>query len=444
MEFNTGERGNTAVFRAEYWTIGKWFSFLIIFTAAWASIYFAVHSDYGVQGHEYTNFNIQQVRQINRILTSNAGLTNIQQASAEQPVNFIDSSVSNVNTTPNEVPIVAMGCDINCRAEKVLLYVNSEFDGKVAPEQLQSLKQYIGTFAQQDVGIFLADYKLKVRSYFWLAGPLIYAEVVFWVVIGVLCSVLFATGNALRRKNKRGFDNKEIMYQLAKFFYAPFLAVVILLAYNYFNKNTTLSTSLGQGIIVFAFIAGFFAGRFMNFLDRLKHMILPSGNEDDEQGATANAIAGTPAQQIPVTADVGQIEAVEAMTVNENGELNPIIQQKKNDGELVDVEVEVKLDISGLFDEEREDIMKRGFSKAIVTLHNVNGKEIIPAKKTLDKDNAIFTAYNVKPGIYIARATLSQKLQDEHIINLFGERTTYITADKPGLELYIRKYELVD
>ncbi len=443
MEFKTGERGNTAMLQSEYWTIGKWFSFLIIFTAAWAGIYLAVHSDYGVQGHEYASFSTQQVRQVNRILTSNANTIAIEQAPPQQPVNFIDSSVSNVNTAQNEVPTIALGCDMNCRAEKVLLYVNSEFDGKVAPEQLQSLKQYIGTFAQQDVGIFLADYKLKVRSYFWLAGPLIYAEVVFWVVIGVVCSVLFATGNALRRKNKRGFDNKEIMYQLAKFFYAPFLAVVILLAYNYFNKNTTLSTSLGQGIIVFAFIAGFFAGRFMNFLDRLKRLILPSGNEDDEHNTPAYAVAA-PTQQIPVTADVGQMEAVEAMTVDENGELNPVIQQKKKDGELVDVEVEVKLDISGLFDEERDDIMKRGFSKAIVTLHNVNGKEIIPAKKTLDKDNAIFTAYNVKPGIYIARATLSQKLQDEHIINLFGERTTYVTADKPGLELYIRKYELVD
>ncbi|OSZ82311.1 hypothetical protein CAP35_03320 [Chitinophagaceae bacterium IBVUCB1] len=444
MEFNTGERGNATMLRAEYWTIGRWFSFLIIFTLAWAGIYLAVHSSYGVQGHEYAGFNTQQVRQINRILTSNAGVVAIEQAPPQQPVNFIDSSVSSVNASPNEVQTMALGCDMNCRAEKVLLYVNSEFDGKVAPEQLQSLKQYISTFAQQDVGIFLADYKLKVRSYFWLAGPLIYAEVVFWVVIGVVCSVLFATGNALRRKNKRGFENKEIMYQLAKFFYAPFLAVVILLAYNYFNHTTTLSTALGQGIIVFAFIAGFFAGRFMNFLDRLKRLILPAAGEDEEQSMPSYNQAHAPAQQVPVTAHVSQIEAVEAMSVDENGELSPAMQQKKKDGELVDVEVEVKLDNSGLFDEERDNIISRGFSKAIVTLHNVNGKEIIPAKKTLDKDNAIFTAYNVKPGIYIARATLSQKLQDEHIINLFGERTTYITADKPGLELYIRKYELID
>jgi hypothetical protein len=56
----------------------------------------------------------------------------------------------------------------------------------------------------------------------------------------------------------------------------------------------------------------------------------------------------------------------------------------------------------------------------------------------------MFLAINVKPGIYIARATLSMRLIDDQIINLFGERTSYLTADKPGFELYIRKYEMVD
>ena len=52
-----------------------------------------------------------------------------------------------------------------------------------------------------------------------------------------------------------------------------------------------------------------------------------------------------------------------------------------------------------------------------------------------------FIAEGVKPGIYITRATLSQRLRDEQIINLFGEKTAYITEDKPGLELYMKKYE---
>lgn len=446
MELNKGERDSTAMLHADYWTIGRWFSFLIIFTAAWAGIYFATHSDYGVPGYEYATFNTQQVRQINRILTINGGNADVIRMAqdAKQPATFIDSSVS-LTPSQNELNNVNTigGCDINCRAEKVLMYVNSEFDGKVTPEQQQALKLYIGTFAQQDAGIFLADYKLKVRSYFWLAGPLIYAEVVFWVVIGVVCSLLFGAGNALRRSNRRGFDNKQIMYQVAKLFYAPFLTIVILLAYNYFNHNTTLSTNLGQGIIVFAFIAGFFSGRFMNFMDRLKHLILP-GSANENEVAYAMAARGT--QQIPVTANVGQIEAVERMKVDENGELTEEVEltTRKKHADDIDVDVEVKLDISGLFDEEKEDILAKGFSKAIVTLHNVNGKEIIPAKKTGGDDTPIFTAYNVKPGIYIARATLSQKLKDDHIINLFGERTSYVTADKPGLELYIRKYELVD
>lgn len=442
MELNNSERGKNAMLHADYWTIGRWFSFLIIFTAAWAGIYFASHSEAGIPGYEYATFNTEQVRQINRILTSNAGPMRIAQDN-QQPATFIDSSVS-ISPSQNELNNLntISGCDINCRAEKVLLYVNSEFDGKVTPEQQQSLKQYISTFAQQDVGIFLADYKLKVRSYFWLAGPLIYGEVVFWVVIGVVCSLLFGTGNALRRSGKRGFDNKQIMYQVAKLFYAPFLTIVILLAYNYFNRNTTLSTSLGQGIIVFAFIAGFFAGRFMNFIDRLKHLILP-GSANENEMAFANAHH---TQQIPVTANVGQIEAVERMKVDENGELTHDVEvaPRANNADEINVEIEVKLDASGMLEEEKESILAKGFAKAIITLHNVNGKEIIPAKKTGTDEAPVFTAYNVKPGIYIARATLSQKQHDDQIVNFFGERTTYVTADKPGLELYIRKYELVD
>src|SRR5690606_31294737 len=99
--------------------------------------------------------------------------------------------------------------------------------------------------------------------------------------------------------------------------------------------------------------------------------------------------------------------------------------------DIKEVEIDLKLDTHGLFEEEKNELLAVGFSKAVVTLHNVNGKDIITAKKASERTTSEFVATNVKPGIYIARATLSQRLGDDYIINLFGEKTAYITIDKP-------------
>ena len=435
---------------AEYWTTGKWFGMLVLLLVIWTGIYLVAHSGNGIYGagYEYATLSNQQVRQVNRILADDNPLQVIVPNSATRvtPGTLIDSA-SSFSAGPNEINFnTAPGCDRPCRADKVLLFLNHEFDNKISPEQAQAIRQYIGTFNNQDVGVFLADYKIKLRSYFWLAGPLIYAESIFWVIAGVICSLMFAVGAAMSSRGKRIFNGKQVISQLARMFYAPFLTIVILLAYNYFSNNTTLSSNLGQGIIIFAFIMGLFSGRVMNFFDRLKQLILPSEENAvmaiPVAGSTVNIPVANTTQPRTENENTTASHPVESFAIDENGELNALIKQKKADGELVDVEVELKLDGSGLFDDERNDINNRGFANAIVTLHNVNGKDIIAAKKHANGKESFFFASNVKPGIYIARATLSQKMADDHIINLFGERTSYMTVVTPGLELYIRKYEL--
>lgn len=454
MESNATEKGGTPILNVEYWTIGKWFSFLVFILMIWTGLYLIGHSGYGFSepAYEYASFSNTQIRQINHLLSSDAMPVTVPNSvpDAVVPGNLVDSATT-ISGPVNELNTVNTNpaCDLQCRINKILLYINSEYDGKIPPEQLQSIQQYISTFSQQETGVFLADYKFKVRSSFWLAGPLIYAESIFWVIAGVMCSLLFSVAALMSNKGAQHFDNRLIMSQIAKLFYAPFIAIVILLAYNYISKNTSLSSNMGQGIIVFAFIVGFFSGRIMNFLTGFKNLLLPA------QQRVMMAPTSTVVTTVPITEPVAvpvqehsQNEptasgAVENFAVDENGELNATVKQKRDDGELIDVEVEVKLDTSGLFDDEKNDILKQGFSSAIVTLHNVNGRDIIAAKRVKGKDG-IFMAVNVKPGIYIARATLSMKLIEEHIINLFGERTSYLTADKPGFELYIRKYELAD
>jgi len=455
MDDKSREKGSVEMLNPAYWTIGRWFTLLIVLLAFWCGLYLAAHSDYGMPGYEYTSFSTTQVREINTILTSDNIAINV--TPAHNPQTLIDSA--NTMAPVNEIGTVntTLGCDLLCRTDKVLIYLNSEYDNKIAPEQIATIRQYISTFGPREVGVFLADYRLKVHSYFWLSGPMIYAELVSWVVFGVLCSLLFAAGNSLRKSNRQAFDSRDVLYQIAKVFYAPFIAVVLLLTYNYFRNNSSLNTGLGQGVIIFAFIAGFYSGRLMNFMDRLKQLILPDSGDHYPTPAAVPAMA-MPSYIAETITPVHQStpEPVSIPTIKEEPAPEPVPGRnaeayqpapappipKKDDG-LIEAQIEIKLDTAGMYDDEKARLSRQGFAKAIVTLHNVNGKDIIPAKKA-SEDGSLFIAKGVRPGIYIARATLSQKVMDDHIINLFGERTAYITVDKPGLELYIRKYELVD
>ncbi|MBS1772842.1 MAG: hypothetical protein JST82_08275 [Bacteroidetes bacterium] len=436
MDVKPSGKGGTNMLHSAYWTIGKWFSFITLLLLGWGLVYAFAHSAYGIQGYEYTSLNTTQVRQINRILSSEYTPAN----NTNHVVDLTDTATGNISV--NDLgTITANTCDMACRTNKVLVYLNSEFDNKIEPAQLEQVRQYITVFGPAEVGVFLSDYKLKVRSYFWLSGPMMYAELVSWVIIGVLCSLIFATSTMLRKASRKNFDHKDVLYQSAKIFYAPFIAVVILVCYNYIKHNTALSSAIGQGIIVFSFIIGFYSGRIVNFIDKFKQLLLPDNADESVQHMVIHTAEPAIAEVAPTVQK--QDEKQEKFEVDENGTLNSLPATKKDDNEELTVEVEVKLDGSGLFDDEKNDLLNLGFNKAIVTLHNVNGKDIIAAKKSPDKDN-LFIAHHVKPGIYIARATLTQKISDDQVFNLFGERTSYLTIDKPGLELYIRKYELVE
>jgi hypothetical protein len=405
--------------------------------------YLFCHSAYGIPEpeYEYTSLNNAQIRQVNRILTSTSAPISVPNSIAGK---LVDSGIT-ISGPTHELDNMQAGslCDAPCRIDKALFYINTEFDNKIPGDQLQTLQQYLATFNQQEAGIFLADYKFKVRSTFWLTGPLIYLESIFWVFAGVLCSLLFSVATILANKGSRYFDNKLIMSQIAKLFYAPFIALMLLMAYNYISKSISLNNHVGQGMLIFAFVVGFFSGRLMNFFTGFKNLLLPDRQQmtmaTAMPAATETVIIHEPVVEEPILNTEPETEVV--ATPEPEEVVIPVA--KKNDEGAIDVEVEVKLDATGLYDDEKNDILNKGFAGAIVTLHNVNGKDIIAAKKVMGKPGQ-FLATNVKPGIYIARATLSMRLVDEEIVNLFGERTSYLTPDKEGVELYVRKYNMAD
>ncbi|MET3127441.1 hypothetical protein ABID42_002556 [Arcicella rosea] len=121
--------------------------------------------------------------------------------------------------------------------------------------------------------LVLPSYPFEVRSFFWMKGFKAYAELFFWIWFGVLSSVLYTVVNA---HNVGKFSSKLIYDHIAKLFYAPPVSFIL-----YFSSNLLISQNLisldkiSNNSIVFVFILGFFSGRAIELLNRLKDVIIP-------------------------------------------------------------------------------------------------------------------------------------------------------------------------
>ncbi len=496
MSDNPVDKGSGGV-SSPFRTAGSWFAFLIFFLSLWIGLYLYTHMETVRTGYQVTQFSSSHIDQLNRILY-NASIP-----VAQAPL-IKDTGKAGVDTTLTDSARAAIAaaqqpayvmqvCDDSCKVNKALLYVRTEFDNKLQPDQEDVIKAYIRTFNAQEVGSYLAQLKLKVSSYFWLSGPWMYLEMMFWVIFGVICSNLFTLGNLGRTRGFASFDPREVPYQIAKFFYAPFCAVIVVLTYNYIKHKDVIEVSSSEGIIVFAFIIGLFSGRMMSFLERFKDALLPetvrvNGTEaassarraamrlavQDEKNYDTVVVRSNqvgkeaekkqkPKEDIaPVINDLykekekaeQETDALHALSTSmafiaeePEGDIeeHDVAVAKADSPEIIpQVVVMLNLDVSGLYEEEKSEILDVGFVNAVVTMHNVNGRDIVTARKSDDKYTASFVAPDVKSGIYIVRCTLTQKLSDDYIINLFGEKTVYITNENTVLDLFIKKYEAID
>jgi hypothetical protein len=476
-------------------TAGRWFTFLIFFLFVWVGLYLYTHQQSVRTGYQVTQFSSAHIDQLNRILY-NASIPVAQAPLIKDTARQAGDTSSSDSTkaiAASQQPTYIMVCDDSCKINKALLYVRTEFDGKLQKEEETVIKDYIKTYSAQEVGSLLAQLQLKVSSYFWLSGPWMYLEMMFWVIFGVICSNLFSLGNLGRTRGFAAFDSKEVPYQIAKFFYAPFCAIIIMLGYNYVKHNEVVEVNATEGMIVVAFIIGLFSGRMMSFLERFKDALLPENvrsSEDVPRKVTSRQAVSTeeknfetvvvkPKQvnteavkepiikeevSVPVINDlykeadlsIKEAEAMQALTTSMAFIAEEPLIEEEEESEVSATEtvipikpipqvvVMLNLDTTGLYEEEKNEVLDVGFINAVVTMHNVNGRDIVTARKSDDKYTASFVAPDVKPGIYIVRCTLTQKLSDDYIINLFGEKTVYITNENTVIDLFIKKYEAID
>ncbi len=144
---------------------------------------------------------------------------------------------------------------------------------------------------------YIQNTRFRVKSYFWLAGPHTYLEVIFWTIFGVIASILFYISSAIA--NGIGFKPEESPGHLAKIVYAPFISLIIIFSYNVIsNPDSFIDVSASKGTLIISFLLGFYSSRAMKLLDKIKDVVLPYGDQtsadarrdtDTEENSTTNA-----------------------------------------------------------------------------------------------------------------------------------------------------------
>lgn len=286
----------------------------------------------------------------------------------------------------------------------LISYLKSEMHQQLDQKEFTRTMELISKMDHESVIDFLAEKKFLVHSVFWLTGNKTYVEALLWSLMGVLVSLIYYVSIANTKSlhtagtdDSGSFDPAEISGQVAKMFYAPTCTIVLILGYQYLidTNNSMIDISVNNGLIVFAFISGFFSGRVMRFLDRLKELVLPFGTSSQ-----------------------------------------PTITQSI---QLGDIEVVLDLSESVSKSEYGAAIAEAGFNAAIVSLVPKNGGDAIPLINPPDDQADTFFGKAITYGFYTLEAQLSYQSDDQTIINLTATKEIEIKNNQETVIVLLDK-----
>ncbi len=145
----------------------------------------------------------------------------------------------------------------------------------ISREEADSARAELMSYSIEKLQLKLDAFHIRTQSYFWLSRDEKYIEVIFWTIFGVLASVLYFTSEAMRGLE---FRKEEFYVYVAKVFYAPLISLVIVFSYSLLTaSNGVKYDSTSVELLVLSFVLGFFSGRAIELLNRLKDVILPAG-----------------------------------------------------------------------------------------------------------------------------------------------------------------------
>jgi len=136
--------------------------------------------------------------------------------------------------------------------------------------------QQINISEIRQMQIIFPTYPIKTTSYFWLDDKRVLLEIVFWSLFGLISNLMFSVPKTFFESSDPKFDPSRIPEHIGKIFYTPFLAIIIFLSINALSNSGSVSfEGIGKGVIVLAFILGFYTRRSIILLSRVKDLILP-------------------------------------------------------------------------------------------------------------------------------------------------------------------------
>ncbi len=350
----------------------EWFRFLVYLLFLVAAAYITSHllvSDSA--RYEYQKLDKEQLQQINQIYFD------VENSADQQTSKDADSSAN--KTTVSKKGITNPDTSLAAKSDKTVEFIQNQFNYKVDSDQIKKVRRYLHSSLPLEAMGFLGKVRFRVQSYFWLVGPEVYFEIIFWAWFGVLASILFNLGVIGRNKTANGenektvFDSSEIPYQVAKLLYAPLATLAIVLGYNYFNGENIVDISSSKGVIVFAFIGGFYCARLIALLDRLKEVLLPNSG-------TSNV-----AQQTQTTSSVPMLK---------------------------NISISLQFDETTVLAETIPQIKSIGFNDASVTLESTQTSEVVTAPPLAGQESK-FIVSEIKPGTYTIRAKWSKPINDQ-------------------------------
>ncbi len=261
-----------------WWTFARWNTFLWFGLLVFGLFYGVLHMNWFAHrmgfGGEYTRLSKEQLAQVAAIYAADG------------------DSAGNTPDYPSQVR----------------RFINSDFNQAVDKNDLDSVIGYLHQCTNEQATMFLTNKRLKVHSYFWLSGSELYWEVIFWSVAGVLTSLIFMLSSR-HRKSVQYSDTdgpnepycpEEVPYQIGKLFYAPLCTMVLIFGYNYIQGDNRPDIFSSKGMLALSFLCGFFSGRVMTFINRIKEAIIPATNtpvesntgEDNGGGGGGNSDTG--------------------------------------------------------------------------------------------------------------------------------------------------------
>ena len=275
------------------------------------------------------------------------------------------------------------------RNERIVSFLQIEFPD-IDDVQLSQIKEHLILTQNNRVYAFLESTRFLVKSPFYLTGVGVYKEALWWSFFGVLISLIYYVGlaNSNRFKDEYQedigfFDPKEVPSQIAKLIYAPVFTIVLLVGYHFVSASgeSMVDLNVNKGLLVFSFLSGFYSGRVMKFLDKLKNLFF---NSSSNSTTSTNPALTTTAPQT---------------------------------GKLL---VNLALDESVLNSELGPDIAEIGFNSATVTaLSKVNGASLQLVNPEDDQGDTFFSE-SLNFGSYEIVAEMTYTAEDQQPVQLKG------------------------